>query len=93
MIAIIVQIKVKPECLDQMLEAMAENAKYSNQEPGCQKWEYSQHLTDPNQLAIYEIYDDAEAVQAHMESEHFKRWFAVAPTLWESKESGRYQIL
>ncbi|MBL9151251.1 MAG: antibiotic biosynthesis monooxygenase [Verrucomicrobiales bacterium] len=93
MLAIIVQIKAKPECVDQLLEALADNAKHSNQEPGCRKWEYSRRLDDPTQFAIYEIYDDAAAIQAHLDSEHFKRWFAVAPTLWESKESARYEIL
>ena len=93
MIAIIVQIQAKPESVDALLEALADNARHSNEEPGCRKWEYSRHLEDENRFAIYEVYDNAEAIEAHLVSDHFKRWFAVAPSLWESKESARYEIL
>lgn len=93
MIAIIVQIQAKPDSVEALLEALAENAEHSNQEPGCRKWEYSRHLEDPLRFAIYEIYEDEAAIEAHIGSEHFKRWFAIAPTLWESKESARYRIL
>lgn len=93
MIAIIVNIQAKPESVEALLEALAENAHHSNQEPGCRKWEFSRHLEDETRFAIYEVYDDESAIEAHLASDHFKRWFAVAPSLWESKESARYAIL
>lgn len=93
MLAIIVHIQAKPDCVDRLMEALADNARHSAQEPGCHRWEYSRRLDDPTRFAIYELYEDAAAIQAHLESEHFQRWFAVAPTLWESKESARYEVL
>lgn len=93
MIAVVVRFKVKEDCADQMLEALADNARHSPDEPGCHKWEYSRRLDDPSEFAIYEIYDDLDAFQAHLDSEHFARWKAVAPDLWEWKESAKYEIL
>ena len=93
MIAVIVHIKAKPDCVDRLLAACADNAEHSNQEPGCRKWEYSRRLDDPNHIALYEIYDDLDAFQAHTQTAHFQRWVETAPSLWESKESGKYEIL
>lgn len=93
MIALIVRFKVKDGCAEQMLACLAENARHSNEEPGCRKWEFSRRLDDPSEFAIYEIYDDLEAIQAHLDSEHFAAWKAVAPELWEWKESAKYEIL
>ncbi len=93
MIAIVVTLEAKPGCADALIEALAENAQDSRQEPGCLKWEFSRHLENPDKFAIYEVYQDKEAVQAHYDSAHFKRWFEKGPALMASKESGRYEIL
>jgi len=95
MIAIVVMLETHPDKVDAMLEALEDNAAGSNNEPGCQKWEYSQHLEEPNKFAIYEIYDDEDAIQAHYDSEHFQNWAKrnQEEDLMVTKQSGQYRIL
>ena len=95
MIAIVVTLEAHPDKVDALLKALEDNATGSNQEPGCRKWEYSRNLEDPNKFAIYEIYDDEDAIQAHYNSEHFKRWIKHTQEegLMASKQSGQYRIL
>ncbi|NOX99763.1 MAG: antibiotic biosynthesis monooxygenase [Verrucomicrobia bacterium] len=95
MVAIVVTLEAHPDKVDAMLEALADNAAGSNKEPGCQKWEYSQHIDDPKKFAIYEIYDDEEAIKAHKSSEHFLTWVKrnEEENLMASKQAGIYRIL
>ena len=95
MLAIVITLEAHPDKVDAMLEALAENAAGSIKEPGCQKWEYSQHLEDPKKFAIYEIYDDEEAIAAHKDSAHFQHWKQrnEKEGLMASKQSAIYRIL
>lgn len=95
MVAIVVTLEAHPDKVDAMLEALTENAAGSIKEPGCQKWEYSQHVDDPKKFAIYEIYDDQDAIDAHKNSEHFHHWMQrnEKEGLMASKKSGIYRIL
>lgn len=93
MLAIIVRLKAKPGRAGELLAALEDNARHSAREPGCHRWEYSRRLDDPDEFAICELYEGPEAIQAHLDSEHFQRWKAAAPDLWEWKESARYEIL
>lgn len=50
----------------------AMSATCKKDEPGCQAYEFSWDLTETDTLRIFEIYDDADALGAHMQTEHFK---------------------
>ncbi len=95
MLNIVVTLEAHPDKVDAMLDALAQNAAGSIKEPGCQKWEYSQHVDAPNKFAIYEIYDDEEAIKAHKSSEHFKHWVQrnEREGLMINKQAGIYRIL
>ncbi|HEX6338356.1 MAG TPA: antibiotic biosynthesis monooxygenase family protein, partial [Jiangellaceae bacterium] len=41
-------------------------------EPGCQCFLVHQGTDDPTRFALYEVYDDLEAFEAHRESDHFR---------------------
>jgi quinol monooxygenase YgiN len=94
MLAIVVTLEANPGKTDALLEALKENAAGSRKEPGCRKWEYSQHLEDPGKFAIYEVYDNEDAMQAHFDSAHFQHWVKrnQEESLLASKQSGRYRI-
>ena len=95
MVAIVVTLEANPGKAEALLQALGENAAASREEPGCHKWEYSQHLQDPNKFAIYELYENEEAIQAHYDSDHFQRWIKrnQEEDLMASKQSGQYRIL
>jgi len=45
----------------------------SRQEPGVVQFEIGRSHEKPNVFALWEVYRDKEAVDAHMASEHFQR--------------------
>lgn len=78
MYALVVTIHIKPEHRDEFIAAMLDDARGSVQnEPGCLLFNVVQDEADPNCLHLYEVYRDAEAVQAHMQTPHFQRWLEV----------------
>lgn len=48
-------------------------ASLSRTEAGCQLYRSHRSTDDPRSFMIYEVYDDAEALEAHRNSEHFQR--------------------
>ena len=48
----------------------------SRQEPGVVQFEIGRSREKPNVFALWEVYRDQEAVDAHMASEHFQRLVA-----------------
>lgn len=73
MYAVTVLFKIKEGRRDEFLPLMIENAKLSlRDEPGCSRFDVCTDPTRPDDVFLYEIYDDAAAFQAHLQTPHFK---------------------
>ena len=59
---------------ERVLAALEQLAPASRAEPGCLHYQPCRDRDDPKRFLIFEIYADEEAVQAHGESEHFRRF-------------------
>ncbi len=57
-----------------VLEALANLAPPSRQEPGNLFYQAYQDPAEPAVFRIFEIYTDQEAVTAHTQYEHFQSW-------------------
>lgn len=67
-----VEFDIKPERFADFLPLMHANAKASlNDEPGCRQFDVLQPIGKPNAVALYEIYDDKAAFDAHLRTPHF----------------------
>jgi quinol monooxygenase YgiN len=77
MITFAVRLKFAPEDRAEVAETLRLLAMASRQEPGCVTYIPHQSEDDPDTMLIYEQYRDAQALTAHRESEHFKK-YAVA---------------
>jgi quinol monooxygenase YgiN len=74
LISFTVRLKFAPEDRDEIDETLRLLAAASRQEPGCVSY-IPHHLEgDPDTVFIYEQYRDPDALAAHRESEHFKRY-------------------
>lgn len=93
MFAVIVTIEAVPGQSGSLIAALEANAHGARQEPGCLKWEWSRHISDENQFAIYEIYKDQSAFEEHKASEHFAEWKAATESIIAKKVSGQYAVL
>ena len=61
------------EDADTVKSLMQELRDASRQEHGVIQFEVGQSEDRPNVFALWEVYRDSSAVEAHAESEHFKR--------------------
>jgi len=88
----LVEVHVKPECVDAFIEATVANAKGSILEPGIARFDFYQDHEDPTSFRLVEVFRDDEAPIAHKETEHYKNWReAVADMMAEPRKAARYR--
>jgi (4S)-4-hydroxy-5-phosphonooxypentane-2,3-dione isomerase len=89
--AVAVTLRPKPEFRAQFRDAIVENARASRTtEPGCRQFDVCESA-DGNEVFLYEIYDDEAAFRAHLATDHFKRFDAVADAWLISKRIVTYR--
>lgn len=89
-----VHLKVKPELIDQFIEATLDNVRNSQQEPGNLRFDFFQQIDDPTRFVLTEIYESEDAWARHRETEHYLRWRDVAPSmLAEERYAHKYRTI
>lgn len=88
MYAVIVELEIKSGHMDDFMALLKENAETSlRDEVGCAQFDIC--LPDgsgqANYVWLYELYDDAKAFQAHLDSEHFKTFDEAAAEMLSDK--------
>jgi quinol monooxygenase YgiN len=72
MVSFLVRLKFAPEDRIEVANSLRLLAAASRNEPGCVTYIPHQLDDDPDTVLIYEQYEDAKALAAHRDSEHFK---------------------
>lgn len=57
---------------DAIVDILARFAPQARQEPGTQLFQVHRSLENPSHFLFYEVFDDAEAYEAHQQTPHFK---------------------
>jgi autoinducer 2-degrading protein len=65
---------VVPGQIDNYLAALQENAAASVHEPGCRDFFITVSQKDPNHVFIFEVYDNAAALDAHRQITSRNTW-------------------
>ena len=82
MIAMWVQVRVKPEGRERFLKAIEVDALGSERdERDCFRFNVLQDQQDRNVYYFYEVYRDEKALEAHRAAPHYAVWRAAADTL------------
>ena len=81
-----VNIKVKPENLDDFMKQVIENARAARSEPGCRQFDVLVDPEDKTSVMLYEVYDDQKAFETHQAGNSFKKYLANAVPLLASRE-------
>lgn len=69
---IIAEFEVKPEELERFLELATVDASQSvAREPGCKQFDVTVDQA-ASRVVLYEVYDDAAAFEAHLQTPHLK---------------------
>jgi len=77
--------------VERILQAMI---PHTRAEPGCIRYDVLRATDDPRRFLLVEVYKDDAALQAHADSDHFKRYvLGEALALLESRERVSYEPL
>lgn len=88
MLATVVFVDVKPECVDAFVEITKYNHENSRKEPGNVRFDVLHDNKDPNKFLLYEVYVDEAAAAAHKQTEHYNKWReTVAPMMATPRSS------
>ena len=83
---LIVNIQIKPDAVDQFMPMALANAEATRStEPGCRQFDVVVDPDDPKKVAYYEVYDDADAFDAHQQTAHFKNYLNTAVPMLDSR--------
>ena len=84
-----VEYDVVPGKVDDFLAAVKENGAASVKEPGCREFDVTVSQTDPNHVFILEVYDDEDALKAHVTTDHFKKYKAATAGMTTKRQEQR----
>ena len=94
MFSLTVQLEVRLADRAEFLAAITENAAASvRDEPGCHRFDVSAVEGDDTRFVLYELYDDAEAFEAHRQAPHFAAWRQVADRVLTSQVNTRGALI
>ena len=94
MFSLMVQLEVRPEDRGEFLAAITANAAASvRDEPGCHRFDVTAVEGDESRFVLYELYDDAEAFEAHKRAPHFAAWRQVADRVLTSQLNTRGTVV
>jgi quinol monooxygenase YgiN len=92
MISFTVRLTFSPDDRAEIAEILRALTLASRQEPGCVSYVPHSVYGDPDTIVIYEQYKDKTAVEAHQQSEHFKR-YAVGGLYQKMRERVREDLV
>lgn len=91
MLIIHVFVHVKPEFVNEFMEATLANARNSIKESGIARFDVIQEVEDKNHFTLVEVYRDEEAPSRHKETAHYLKWRdTVAKMMVEPRSSKKY---
>lgn len=90
----IVHVHVKPEHINDFIEASRHNHLASVQEPGNLRFDILQSAEDPSRFVLYEAYRSSADAAAHKETSHYLAWReTVAGWMAEPRQGVAYNGL
>ncbi len=69
----LVHIRLKPGCVEEFLDVFRINYEGTRAEPGNYRFDVLQDPEDQNHFVIYEVFENEAAVDAHRQTEHYRR--------------------
>ena len=76
-----VDLVVIPSEMPKFIEAIKENGANAVKEPGCREFNITVLANNPNHVFLYEVYDNEAALNAHRQTEHFKKYQAATANM------------
>ncbi|MEM6887901.1 MAG: putative quinol monooxygenase [Pseudomonadota bacterium] len=94
MFAVTVTFQIASDQFPRFLELTINNAQTSlRNEPGCQQFDVATDPARPNEVFLYEVYDDADAFDTHLASDHFHAYDGAVADLIKMKTVVTYSVV
>ena len=94
MLVVHVHVHVKPECVDEFIEATIENASNSLQEHGVARFDVIQQKDDSAKFILVEVYRTEDDPARHKETAHYKVWRETVESMMaEPRTSVKFENL
>lgn len=94
MIVTCVHVHVKPEAINEFIEASVLNHRGSVRESGNLRFDFVQQADDPCRFMLYEAFESEEAVAVHKTTDHYLKWRdAVKDMMAEQRYGIKYKII
>ncbi len=91
---VFVHIHVKPDYIQDFINASIENAQNSIQESGIVRFDFYQQVDDPSRFTLVEIYKSPADQGKHRETDHYLAWREkVAEMMAEERVGIKYHNL
>jgi quinol monooxygenase YgiN len=93
MIIIAGSLTIDPAQSDTIRAAAATMMAETHKEPSCQEYVFSISVADPSKVQIFEIWDSAEALEAHFAAPHMAAFGqAIAEVNISGRDLVRYEV-
>ena len=90
--AVVVRFQINPAEWDNFMPLMLKNAKTSRDtEAGCLQFDVAHDPETPNEVFLYEVYDDKPAFDTHLASAHFQEFDGLTKDMIVGKEVQTYK--
>jgi autoinducer 2-degrading protein len=93
MFAVVVTIQVAPGQMATFKPAMMENARASLSEPACNRFDVATDPARPDEVFLYELYDDEAGFTAHKQTPHYKVFDAATASMIADKAVRTYAMV
>src|SRR5712671_6906181 len=82
-----VELDIVAATFEKFKAAILANAAASVKEPGCRQFDVLVEDSNPHHVFLYEVYDNAAALEAHRATAHFKTYAETAARMGGGSES------
>jgi quinol monooxygenase YgiN len=84
---LMVELEIDPAQLEPFKAAIKENGETAVRvEPGCRGFNAVFEKDNPTRVRLFEIYENAEAFKAHLETPHFKKYAETTKDMVKSRK-------
>ena len=84
----IVHVSVKPDHIDDFIEASRLNHEASVMESGNRRFDVLQSADNASQFVLYEAYDSVADAARHKETAHYRQWRETVADWMEQPRNG-----
>ena len=88
-VSVVVEEKIKEGQLGEFTEYMREMIRLTKEEEGCIAYDLYEAIDGSFDVVMVEVWESKEALDAHMEAEHFKKYIPGAEAFKESQSKIR----